>query len=92
MLERNLDRQLGWVRASETRLSLILPLATALFASIALWTGQPDCSVGLSPLLPSQPSHLASAMGNFPAERSCCTNLKLAAAPIFRDTLILRLL
>lgn len=34
-LEQNLDRQIGWVRASETRLSLILPLGTALFGVIA---------------------------------------------------------
>lgn len=38
-LEKNLERQLGWVRASETRLSLVLPLATALFGSIAVKIG-----------------------------------------------------
>ena len=35
-LERNLDRQLGWVRAAESRIALILPLATALFGSLAV--------------------------------------------------------
>lgn len=34
-LKANLERQLGWVRAAETRISLILPLATALFGSLA---------------------------------------------------------
>lgn len=34
-LKANLERQLGWVRAAETRISLILSLATALFGSLA---------------------------------------------------------
>lgn len=34
-IKTNLERQLGWVRAAETRISLILPLATALFGSLA---------------------------------------------------------
>lgn len=34
-LERNLERQLGWVRSAETRLNLILPLGTLLFGGIA---------------------------------------------------------
>lgn len=45
-LERNLERQLCWVRASETRISLILPLATALFGTVAAKVNLfilPDC-------------------------------------------------
>ena len=34
-LENNLERQIGWVRASESRLSLVLPLSTVLFGVIA---------------------------------------------------------
>jgi len=35
-LESNLARQLEWVRAAESRLSLVLPLSTALFGTIAV--------------------------------------------------------
>ncbi|MEO0342343.1 MAG: Pycsar system effector family protein [Pseudomonadota bacterium] len=34
-LESNLERQIGWVRASESRLNLVLPLGTLLFGIIA---------------------------------------------------------
>lgn len=34
-LEKLLDRQLEWVRAAESRIQLIVPLGSALFASVA---------------------------------------------------------
>lgn len=34
-LEKTLDRQLAWIRAADTRLSLILPLSTAMLAALA---------------------------------------------------------
>ncbi|WP_114293294.1 Pycsar system effector family protein [Pseudosulfitobacter sp. DSM 107133] len=35
-LEKLLDRQLEWVRAAESRIQLIVPLGSALFASVAI--------------------------------------------------------
>ena len=35
-LEKLLDRQLEWVRAAESRIQLIIPLGSALFASVAI--------------------------------------------------------
>ena len=35
-LENLLDRQLEWVRAAESRIQLIVPLGSALFASVAV--------------------------------------------------------
>lgn len=35
-LEASLERQLNWIAATESRIALIVPLATALFGSVAI--------------------------------------------------------
>ncbi len=35
-LEASLERQLSWIRATESRIALIVPLSTALFGAIAI--------------------------------------------------------
>ncbi len=71
-LERNLDRQLSWVRASETRLSLVLPLATALFGSVAVKIGDLtgkdlfEMSVSVVALILITLSFLCAAAALFP--------------------------
>lgn len=41
-LQYILDKQLGWISAADSRLSLVLPLSTAMLGALAIYATQPS--------------------------------------------------
>lgn len=71
-VEVQLDRLIGWVRASETRIAFIVPLATAMLGGLAVnlptvqqWTIPASLSVSFS-LIPLALSLVFVAFASFP--------------------------
>lgn len=45
LLERNLDRQIAWIRASDAKISMLLPINTAMLAVLAAHLAQAHLTV-----------------------------------------------
>ena len=74
LLERSLDRQLAWIRASDAKISMLLPINTALLAVLAAQLGQ----------IHATPVHwLLAAAASLPCLVSFAASVR-AAMPLLR--------
>lgn len=90
-LERNLQRQLQWIKAADARLALVLPMATAMLGALAVLapaSGDWTVSEGLFVLLTTcllLLSTLFSAIAAFPRVRGNKASLVFFGGIAARD-------
>ncbi len=75
LLERNLDRQIAWIRASDAKISLLLPINTALVAVLATHLAQANLTpvhwlFALAASLPCAVSFVAAVRSVMPQPRA----------------------
>ncbi len=74
LLERNLDRQIAWIRASDAKISLLLPINTAMVAVLATHLAQANLTpvhwvFALAASLPCAVSFIAAVRSVMPQAR-----------------------
>lgn len=74
MLERNLDRQIAWIRASDAKITVLLPINTAMLAVLAAHLAQAHLApihwaLAIAASLPCLVSFTAAVMSVMPMRR-----------------------
>lgn len=75
LLERNLDRQIAWIRASDAKISLLLPINTAMVAVLATHLADAHLTLlhwllALAASLPCALSFIAAVRSVMPRNRA----------------------
>lgn len=77
LLERNLDRQIAWTRASDAKLALVLPINSAMLGVLAAQLAQAQATAGphhwalaLAASVPALVSFFSAVMAALPRTRT----------------------